>query len=400
VPNFVKLPLWTNFEPGCLLPLTRSPKTSGIISLTNDVRVEIRKGVPAVVVRNLRGIEPTQLLSLGVEAANAALDLFAGTGAAAANIGDVEEFHATWRSEESQFVVRLCLSYAMQFRAMVGGFYREEDGNLVLSPPPGEWHRALRYFRLSQSSSDLFDAFRNLYLALECHLNEVAPRGDKEGEGSWLARALQRAYDLVDVPTVLGDLDPGGCELLHEEIWKSVRNPVFHAKDGDSSFLPLDASSREAVRTTLLRCGLLCTAMGEHLHGVRFLSSGISVEAAKMGAEGALDECDIGITDDSSPFDAEDGRVSPTRLPVVLFKARKVEDVEALSGVRVRGRILVDDILKQVESVRRVCTVSKGERVGVVEVLAGDLDLRGADVLEVEWTLSAGGTALKTNYPS
>jgi hypothetical protein len=398
--SYSKLPLWKKFAPGCLIPVTQSPKASGFITLAGDVEVEIRNGVRAVAVRNLKEAESAELLSQGIDIANLALDFFAGTGITAVNLGDVEEFHATWRRDESGIVIRLCHSYAMQFRMMAGGFIREGDGNLVLSPPFGEWHRALRYFRLSQSSSDLFDAFRNLYLALECLLNEVAPRKTRESEGRWLARALEHVYELIDVPTALGELDTGSCDSLHKEIWKSVRNPVFHAKDQDTSFLPLAISSRETVRINLLRCGMLCTALGEHLHGVRFLSSGVSVQAAKAAGDGVLTNCDIGITDDPSPFDPEQGELSPAGRPVMLIKARKVDEIDSLPGSRVRGRAFADEVVRQVGSVRRVATVTKDGLVGLVEVLDGTLNVDGADVVEVEWTLSAAGAALKRSYPS
>lgn len=50
----------------------------------------------------------------------------------------------------------------------------------------------MRHFRLSQTTSDLFDAFRNLYLALESLLSTIAPMRlhpdgrPAEGEGVWL----------------------------------------------------------------------------------------------------------------------------------------------------------------------------------------------------------------------
>jgi len=49
----------------------------------------------------------------------------------------------------------------------------------------------MRFFRVSQTTDNRFDAFRNLYLALESILSKIAPvksrangRSD-EGEGEW-----------------------------------------------------------------------------------------------------------------------------------------------------------------------------------------------------------------------
>ena len=68
---------------------------------------------------------------------------------------------------------------------------------------PLAWHESMRYFRISQITTDMFDAFRNLYLALESLLSHIAPvrlrpngRPD-EGEGQWAKRALQAASVLL-----------------------------------------------------------------------------------------------------------------------------------------------------------------------------------------------------------
>jgi hypothetical protein len=54
----------------------------------------------------------------------------------------------------------------------------DADENVVdpHPPPPKAWHESLRYYRVSESSTDLHDSFRNLYLALEALLSSVAPR--------------------------------------------------------------------------------------------------------------------------------------------------------------------------------------------------------------------------------
>ncbi len=73
----------------------------------------------------------------------------------------------------------------------------DADGNLVppVPTPPLAWHESLRYFRLSQTTDDLFDAYRNAYLALESILSSIAPqRTDaagkvNEGESGYLKLA-------------------------------------------------------------------------------------------------------------------------------------------------------------------------------------------------------------------
>lgn len=350
-------------------------------------------------VRNLPDLGHSELVSQAIESANRALDLFAATGVVAVNVDDVDAFHGTWLRDGQDIVLRLNLSYPLQVRAMVGGSFTEPDGNLVISPPFGEWHRALRYFRLSQASDDLFDAFRNLYLALESLLNEVAPRKNGEGEGVWLERALRLVYERIDVPTILRELEPGGVDELYKAIWKLARNPVFHAKDDSSSFLPLDISSRESVRVNVLRCARLASSLSEELHGVRFLSSGVSIEAGKAMCERLLSGSDIALADDPTPFEPDNGEVSPAGRSVFTVGAHPVDAQETTFDACIRGRASTDEVVQAIGLVQRV-TTSKNGSVGLVEVMDGKLDITGSDELDVVWGVSCGGIGPKTVYNS
>lgn len=394
--NYSKLPLWGEFSPGCLLPLTQRPRTSGIIELADGVHAEIRRDVRAIAVRDLNATEPNTILALGIDRANEALDHFAGTGVAAVNLGDVEEFHVTWRWEDTSRVIRTVHSYAARLRAMAGGSYTEPDGNLVLTPPYGTWNRALRYFRLSQASDDLFDAFRNSYLALEALLNELAPRQPGEKEGQWLERAIREAYKVVDTFNVLSN--PVSAANFYTDLWQSTRNYVFHAKDPQTSFLPLDRSARGAVHANLLRCGELSGALAEHLHEVRFLSSGAALHMLKAMCEAVLTDSGIGLSADSSEFNSGDGVLSPASQPQIVFDAERITEMDTDTSATILGRTSATDVIDAIGSIRRCATVGRNGAVGVVEVLDGPLNIDGADHLEVVWTVSAAGVNLRSTY--
>ena len=66
------------------------------------------------------------------------------------------------------------------------------------------WHESSRYYRVSESSTDLYDSFRNLYLAIEALLSDVVPpttkpNGNLEGDSEWLERALRLVGQTVDL---------------------------------------------------------------------------------------------------------------------------------------------------------------------------------------------------------
>ena len=69
---------------------------------------------------------------------------------------------------------------------------RDAHGNIVPHPPyvPPQHHAAYRYLRYSEAASNVFDAYRNMFLALESALDHIASKQQGEGETDWLGRGL------------------------------------------------------------------------------------------------------------------------------------------------------------------------------------------------------------------
>lgn len=89
---------------------------------------------------------------------------------------------AVWAPSPGLPVLRIVSEVHTTFSGTVGG---------PPHPPCAAWHESMRFFRVSQTTDNRFDAFRNLYLALESILSKIAPvksrangRSD-EGEGEW-----------------------------------------------------------------------------------------------------------------------------------------------------------------------------------------------------------------------
>jgi hypothetical protein len=108
-----------------------------------------------------------------------------------------------------------------------------EDGTVESSPPPPpiEWTPAFRFFRLSQGSRDLFDAFRNLFLGLEALLDELFPKQRNEGEKAWIKRALTEAAARSNFSGVTLSSGVVPLERIVDELY-DVRVHLFHAKIG------------------------------------------------------------------------------------------------------------------------------------------------------------------------
>ncbi len=95
----------------------------------------------------------------------------------------------------------------------------------TLDRTPIPCHPSFRFYRLSQLTDDLFDAFRNAYLSLECLVSDESEKERDETERHWLKRVLGGPLS-AGVPAGVD------VNVAVEEMYKLGRLPLFHAKTG------------------------------------------------------------------------------------------------------------------------------------------------------------------------
>ncbi len=129
---------------------------------------------------------------------------------------------------------------------------QDAQGNVVPpATPTPEYHIGFRFYRLSQVSDDLYDAYRNMYLALESLLSSKYPK--QTGERKWLLQSLTSASsDLFLSNLVPPETSNNAVEEIIRHIYDEARLPLFHAKVGERHFAPVNsASEREKVADAL-----------------------------------------------------------------------------------------------------------------------------------------------------
>ena len=162
--------------------------------------------------------------------------------------------------------VRIHDNYDFGFQINVIGTATDAAGKPIPPPPSPKytWHESYRYFRLSQATDDLFDAYRNLFLALESILSTIEPVKKKpsgkgwEPERDWLIRAIRTAASMVDLVRSVpaGTADPE--VYLFKDLYEDKRTALFHAKMNRPVFLPHEKSpDRVAVTSSLSRLARL-----------------------------------------------------------------------------------------------------------------------------------------------
>ena len=241
---------------------------------------------------------------------------------------------------------------------------------------------------MSESSSDLYDSFRNLYLALESHLSEMTHRGS-DGEGAWLKRALTDADKRVDLNAFAPPSGPAGTTAIYGELWTQLRNTIFHAKSGSTKHVPHDPSSRAAIQEARARyANLFRTLVAADLN-LPYSHGGSSqwlLDNQAAQAIHALDVCLFGPA-----YEAK----SEVEIPIALTDPRLHRmtsslapefDAPGIRAIRAKGR--ASDISMSIGSVAGMLTANATTAMSY-ELLPALLTLEDADQVEVIFTAEA-----------
>ncbi len=98
------------------------------------------------------------------------------------------------------------------------------------SAAPMRWMPVLRYYRLSQTRNDVFDAYRYIFLAFEALLEGLYPIKRKEGERTWMLRAMREIGKKVNLTGFIQGPSTDPVSAFIDGQYINVRLRLFHAK--------------------------------------------------------------------------------------------------------------------------------------------------------------------------
>jgi hypothetical protein len=230
--------------------LHRPSPISDVISVDAGWSVEVKQGCPVVVARGHITSSYDDARAQAASTVERGLDILSIQSVANLVVNDLETRHFVWWVDGSTPVLRIASSVDHFINTDIELSDVAADGTITRRTPPPHpaWRESFRYFRLSQVTNDLFDAYRNLYLALESLLSFIAPQRVRntgeaaESERTWFLRALTEANKHVPLTRFAppGATDPG--QALGREFYTDKRTAVFHAKAGRPVLLPRAAS--------------------------------------------------------------------------------------------------------------------------------------------------------------
>jgi hypothetical protein len=259
-------------------------------------RVIVREGAANVTVNLLNSYGVGDVKAVAWRVIQESFDLLAARRRAALStaLGDLQCL--LWSRNRNRYdltcVVTFESGWSISVEGTVGGAVQARSQQTFTR------HDSLRFYRMSQCARGLFDAYRNAYLALECILSDITPkrevrhykRGkewvDREEEMKWLMRAAK------DLPA---EVIPSGIDVMPtlQKIYEEGRNPLFHAKIGESVYPP-QSSQREEVQALFERLTLLLVSLLQYRFGTevvsRWATMSRSAQDAATGVKFDFDE--------------------------------------------------------------------------------------------------------------
>ena len=345
-------------------------------------QVELRRGHIHVVARSREPRTYDNLVLSGLEQIQRCLDIIAVKKLGILMLDHPEINHIALFQPDGETILRHFFISTLGIETKVSVEVRDKDGNIKPSDPIPEptWTWAFRYYRLSQASQDIFEAYRNLFLSLEALLNSIRPKSPREGERTWLKNALSEVAAKVKLANHTPKTITDPIEYFMKNQYEDIRCRLFHAKYPDA-LLPheeLNPTDVMAAYEVLLR---LWRDISETYFQVPRAGGVFTYQGFKLLMDGAFKRpLSLQFTEDNSPAQKDDTQVSPLGLTTFEFEQSKYWGETKPGIVSWQGDISLLDIHRKL-SIHRVCSLVDKTLMNV-DFIGDGLSPSGADIFQ------------------
>lgn len=363
------------YKSGVVFSISRKSPLSYVHEFdASSWQVEFRQNSDDVIARSTSELDREVLQSSGFEAVQKVLDVLSVKGILSAYVTRpaMTSIGVYWVNSKSVFYLQSVLDISMGVSVQVQQL--DASGNELTPTSPDEpiWNESFRYYRLSQSSTDLFEAYRNLFLAFEALLNTICNKNRHEGEAEWLRRALTVTNSRISLARFApsGISDP--IRYIINSQYMSVRCKLQHAKF-PAAELPHSSINPVTVRQAY---GEL-VRIWHHIAGTYLnvrTGGGIITYAGfeMMMTNGFKDGSAILYTPDNLPFHREDTAISPQLLPFHEFAETNYMGQVHPGVIRLVGREDTAGLTSHYDRpIHRVCSRTKTSLCGVLYIEHG-----------------------------
>ncbi|MFJ6003395.1 hypothetical protein [Arthrobacter sp. NPDC092385] len=341
------------------------------------------------------GFEETHARAL--DAANRAIDVHFSHGGRPLLLAHKDSPYIVGWNSDAGMTLRIIGKNQISTRLTARAVAYDSSGKVLEPPaaPSGAWHQSLRYYRISESSTDLFDSFRNLYLALESLLSWVVPPhppaadGRREGEGTWLKRALKQVGEQVDLQLFAPASPRSPSNAIYDELYRKLRTAIFHAKSGRTTWTPQDWRSRAPITEARYRYALMFRALTIEYLETKYSSGGLVAAGRELMAESLHRGYEIFVSNDKTKLEDEPAgeyQLAPAGGKYITLRAEESQDTGNGQQFGVIGAVKAIAANETLGEVRRFGTLREGN-LAVIEGLRAALVLDGVQELQVELVL-------------
>jgi hypothetical protein len=372
------------FRSGIAFPLKNEPEIDyRWRSQDSQWEVELNHDLANVVARsrNLQALD--SLMTSGLEQIERCLDIVAVVKPITPILDHPETEHIAVFQRNNQSVLQHFSIFPLGITTQITVEIRDKDGNIKpISPIPEPiWTWAFRYYRLSQASHDIFDAYRNMFLSLEALLHSIYPQLPHEGEKAWLKRALSGPLtkDPLKRSVPITVTDP--IDYFMRFQYDGIRCRLFHAKFPDA-LLPYEELNPTDVMNAYEGLLRLWRDIAQSHYHVGVGGGAFTYQGFKFVMDGLFKApLSLYFTEDSSPVHNDDRQISP--LGLATFKMEKSNYLgETKPGiVSWQGEIKTLDTHKDL-LIHRVGTLIDETLFSVAFIKSG-LSPSGVDIFQI-----------------
>lgn len=349
------------------------------IELADGWRVSLRKDTNCIVVGSEEKYASDEVFDKALDAATRGLDIYSLLTDYHEQTVDAHNDYIVWFvDEEGQRRIREFGTHTLKSRgrarAKIDGEYPE--------PTIPEWHESFRFYRLSMITEDLFDAYRNQFLAVEHVLSDIRPPEPDEGENEWMLRALEEAHNRYDLSNYAPN-ESNPVESIHGVQYEYVRCGMFHSKSTSSRLQPRNKEDYETVREALTDLTKIYSKIVQERYGRSPNSpGGMSTYAFENSLQWMKDgNAKIVLREEKQNFESDQPFEFADNVDVVDAGFSHEQSRDGMMFVE--ATISVPDVssteIRQIDLVKQ----DDGETIPMISgAVANVLDISGFDVFE------------------
>lgn len=345
-------------------------------------QVELKQNHAFAVARSRNPQAYKNLVDSGLEQIQCCLDIIAAKKLGILVLDHPEKDHIALFQRNEETVLRHFSNVRLGVETSVSVEVRDKEGNIKPSDPIPEpiWTPAFRYYRLSQASQDIFEAYRRLFLALEALLGIIRPKLKGEKEREWLEDAFSKVVTRPQVAkSILATIkDP--IKYFMEKQYTNIRCRLFHAKP-TYDLLPQKELNPADVQIAYKELLQIWRAIAIEYFQVPVGGSVITYVGFKWWMDKLFrGPLSLHFTEDSSPPQADDTQVSPLGLTTFEFEQPTYLSETKPGVVSWQGEISLLDIHKHL-SIHRVSSLVN-KRLFNTAFIPDGLSPSGADIFQ------------------